>query len=72
MRLAHAPSPCVPHPPSRSKNAIPATAPLFTPYKLPGGIELAHRIVYAPLTRCRAFNNIPQPNAATYYTQRAT
>lgn len=37
-----------------------AAAPLFTPYTLPGGVQLQHRIVYAPLTRCRAFNNIPQ------------
>ncbi|PRW44569.1 12-oxophytodienoic acid reductase [Chlorella sorokiniana] len=49
-----------------------AAAPLFTPYELPGGLKLQHRIVYAPLTRCRAFNNIPQPNAAVYYSQRAT
>lgn len=35
-------------------------APLFQPYRLPSGKELQHRIVYAPLTRCRAFNNIPQ------------
>ncbi|KAI7840032.1 hypothetical protein COHA_006238 [Chlorella ohadii] len=49
-----------------------AAAPLFTPYTLPGGLQLQHRIVYAPLTRCRAFNNIPQPNAALYYSQRAT
>lgn len=44
---------------------------LFTPVQL-GPYTLKHRIVYAPLTRCRAFNNVPQPNAATYYGQRAT
>ncbi|KAL4428356.1 hypothetical protein ABPG75_002445 [Micractinium tetrahymenae] len=49
-----------------------AAAPLFQPYRLPSGKELAHRIVYAPLTRCRALNTIPQPNAAVYYAQRAT
>lgn len=49
-----------------------AAAPLFQPYRLPSGKELQHRIVYAPLTRCRAFNNIPQPNAAVYYAQRAS
>lgn len=32
----------------------------------------ARRIVYAPLTRCRALGTIPQPAAATYYAQRAT
>ncbi len=41
-----------------------AAAPLFTPYTLPGGLQLQHRIVYAPLTRCRAFNNIPQARRA--------
>ena len=33
---------------------------------------LKHRIVLAPLTRCRAFGGIPQPNAALYYAQRST
>lgn len=32
---------------------------LFTPVQV-GAHALKHRIVYAPLTRCRAFNNIPQ------------
>ena len=43
---------------------------LFTPIKV-GRLQLANRIVYAPLTRCRAFDNIPQPAAAEYYSQRA-
>ena len=30
------------------------------------------RIVYAPLTRCRALGTVPQPAAQTYYAQRAT
>lgn len=47
-------------------------APLFKPYTLPDGTQLAHRIVYAPLTRCRSFGGVPQPNAALYYSQRAT
>lgn len=51
---------------------VAADLPLFRPYKLPGGQELQHRIVYAPLTRCRALNTIPQPNAAIYYAQRAS
>lgn len=50
-----------------------AAAPLFTPYTLPGGLQLQHRIVYAPLTRCRAFNNVPQasgvPAAAAFEAQ---
>lgn len=44
---------------------------LYTPIKV-GAMDLAHRIVYAPLTRCRSFNSIPQPIAAQYYSQRAT
>ncbi|CAI5956554.1 unnamed protein product [Closterium sp. NIES-64] len=45
--------------------------PLLTPFTLPDGTELSMRIVYAPLTRDRAVGTIPQPNAATYYSQRA-
>ncbi|XP_051146758.1 putative 12-oxophytodienoate reductase 11 [Andrographis paniculata] len=45
--------------------------PLLTPYKM-GEFHLSHRIVLAPLTRCRSKNNIPQPHAAVYYSQRAT
>lgn len=37
-----------------------------------GPYQLKHRIVYAPLTRCRAFDTIPQQLAAEYYSQRAT
>ncbi|KAL1534919.1 12-oxophytodienoate reductase 1 [Salvia divinorum] len=45
--------------------------PLLTPYKM-GEFGLAHRIVLAPLTRDRSYNNLPQPHAALYYSQRAT
>ena len=45
--------------------------PLLQPWQL-GQFELAHRLVYAPLTRCRAIDTIPQPAAAEYYSQRAT
>eukprot|EP00775_Hariotina_reticulata_P009807 gene9807-9965_t len=45
--------------------------PLFSPVKL-GGLQLSHRVVMAPLTRCRAPNNVPVPDMATYYGQRAT
>lgn len=41
------------------------------PYSM-GPLNLNHRVVYAPLTRCRAFNNVPQPLAIQYYSQRAT
>jgi 12-oxophytodienoic acid reductase len=44
--------------------------PLLTPFKF-FGHELSTRMVYAPLTRCRALGTIPQPAAAEYYSQRA-
>ncbi|HWK45344.1 MAG TPA: alkene reductase [Stellaceae bacterium] len=45
---------------------------IFTPIKI-GSIELANRIVMAPLTRNRAgAGNVPTPLAATYYAQRAS
>ena len=37
-----------------------------------GRFDISHKIVYAPLTRCRAIDSIPHPNAAIYYSQRAT
>eukprot|EP00983_Pelagomonas_calceolata_P014453 460519-Pelagomonas_calceolata.AAC.3 len=42
------------------------------PVNLPCGEELQNRMVYPPLTRCRAFDTIPQPWMAEYYGQRAT
>ncbi|XAR55657.1 12-oxophytodienoate reductase [Bertholletia excelsa] len=45
--------------------------PLLTPYKL-GKFQLSHRVVLAPLTRQRSYNNVPQPHAILYYSQRAT
>ncbi|KAJ0700051.1 putative 12-oxophytodienoate reductase [Helianthus annuus] len=48
-----------------------AKIPLLTPYKM-GKFELSHRVVLAPLTRCRSFGNVPQPHAILYYTQRTT
>ncbi|CDP03092.1 unnamed protein product [Coffea canephora] len=44
---------------------------LFSPYKM-GKFNLSHRVVLAPMTRCRAINSIPQPAMAEYYAQRAT
>lgn len=44
---------------------------LFDPFEL-SGLQLANRIVMAPLTRNRSPGAIPQPIAATYYTQRAS
>ncbi|KAJ4760676.1 12-oxophytodienoate reductase-like protein [Rhynchospora pubera] len=45
--------------------------PLLTPYKM-GNFRLSHRVVMAPMTRLRSYENVPQANAALYYTQRAT
>ncbi|KAK8664190.1 hypothetical protein V6N13_083989 [Hibiscus sabdariffa] len=47
------------------------TMPLLTPYKM-GKFNLSHRLVMPPMTRRRSWNNIPQPHAAVYYSQRAT
>ncbi|KAG0695335.1 hypothetical protein DFH29DRAFT_837794, partial [Suillus ampliporus] len=48
------------------------TAALFTPIKV-GHMDLSHRIVLCPLTRCRTYaNHVPGPHAATYYSQRAS
>ncbi|CAL5187363.1 unnamed protein product [Lathyrus oleraceus] len=45
--------------------------PLLTPYKM-GNFNLSHRVVLAPLTRMRSYNNVPQPIAINYYAQRAS
>ncbi|KAJ4761780.1 12-oxophytodienoate reductase-like protein [Rhynchospora pubera] len=45
--------------------------PLITSYKM-GKFELSHRVVLAPLTRSRSYNNLPQPHAILYYSQRTT
>lgn len=44
---------------------------LFTAAKV-GSIVLKNHIVMAPMTRCRAINNIPNDLMATYYHQRAS
>ncbi|KAL3691234.1 hypothetical protein R1sor_004885 [Riccia sorocarpa] len=47
--------------------------PLFQPLELgPKPFHLSHRIVLAPLTRCRSYGRVPQPHAILYYTQRTT
>ncbi len=43
---------------------------LFSNFKL-GSITLKNRVVMAPLTRCRAIDNIPNELMATYYKQRS-
>ena len=44
---------------------------LFDPLQI-GELQLANRIVMAPLTRNRSPNAVPQDIAVTYYAQRAT
>lgn len=44
---------------------------LLSPLKL-GQFQLSHRVVLAPVTRCRALNYVPQPAHVEYYSQRAT
>ncbi len=57
---------------NRRLQAEQAFKPLFLPYQL-GNIELNNRLVMAPMTRSRAFeDNVPNPIAATYYAQRAS
>jgi N-ethylmaleimide reductase len=46
------------------------TYELFTLKKL-GSIDLKNRIVMAPMTRCRAIDNIPNELMAEYYKQRS-
>ena len=43
---------------------------LFTPEKA-GALQLKNRIVMAPMTRCRAINNVPNDLMADYYKQRS-
>ncbi|XP_043696338.1 putative 12-oxophytodienoate reductase 11 [Telopea speciosissima] len=45
--------------------------PVLTPYSM-GKFNLSHRVVLAPLTRQRSYNNVPQPHAILYYSQRTT
>ncbi|KGN63055.1 12-oxophytodienoate reductase 1 [Cucumis sativus] len=49
----------------------PTIPDLLTPYKM-GKFNLSHRIVLAPLTRQRSYNNVPQQHAILYYSQRST
>ncbi|URE16684.1 12-oxophytodienoate reductase [Musa troglodytarum] len=44
---------------------------LFSPCQI-GRFHLSHRVVLAPVTRCRAIDGIPLPAHVEYYTQRAT
>lgn len=44
---------------------------LLTPYQL-GPFALSHRIVHAPMTRCRCDGGVPHPATLLYYAQRAS
>ncbi|CAD6245433.1 unnamed protein product [Miscanthus lutarioriparius] len=44
---------------------------LFSPYQMPR-FRLAHRVVLAPMTRCRAPDAVPGPRSREYYAQRST
>ena len=59
--------------PSASCDPAIDTAALFSPVRM-GALELAHRVVMAPLTRLRSKQpgNIPWSLNAEYYAQRAT
>ncbi|XP_073263931.1 putative 12-oxophytodienoate reductase 11 isoform X2 [Populus alba] len=47
--------------------------PLLTPYKMGKfNLSLSFVVVMAPLTRNRSYNNMPQPHAILYYSQRAS
>ncbi|RAL37282.1 hypothetical protein DM860_004204 [Cuscuta australis] len=48
-----------------------STPKLFSPYQT-GRFNLAHRVVFAPCTRCRAVDHMPQEAHIEYYSQRAT
>jgi 12-oxophytodienoic acid reductase len=48
-----------------------AAIPLLTSYQM-GQFDLSHRVVLAPMTRCRSYGGVPQPQAAVYYSQRAS
>jgi 2,4-dienoyl-CoA reductase-like NADH-dependent reductase (Old Yellow Enzyme family) len=46
------------------------TAPLFRPFHL-RNVELANRIVMAPMTRSKSPGSVPGPDVAAYYRRRA-
>ena len=45
------------------------TSKLFSQYRL-GGLELANRVVMAPMTRCLSPGGVPGPDVAAYYRRR--
>uniref|UniRef100_A0A0A0LWY0 NADH:flavin oxidoreductase/NADH oxidase N-terminal domain-containing protein n=1 Tax=Cucumis sativus TaxID=3659 RepID=A0A0A0LWY0_CUCSA len=47
------------------------SATLFSPFRM-GNFDLSHRVVLAPMTRCRALDGIPGAALGEYYSQRST
>lgn len=45
---------------------------LHSPFQMGPLFNLSHRVVLAPMTRCRALDNIPQPCHVEFYSQRTT
>lgn len=45
---------------------------LLSPFQMGSLFNLSHRVVLAPMTRCRALDNIPQPSHVDFYSQRTT
>ncbi|GLJ29904.1 hypothetical protein SUGI_0591110 [Cryptomeria japonica] len=45
---------------------------LLSPFQMGPLFKLSHRVVLAPVTRCRAINSIPQPSHVKFYSQRTT
>ncbi|GLJ44137.1 hypothetical protein SUGI_0920430 [Cryptomeria japonica] len=45
---------------------------LLSPFQMGPLFKLSHRVVLAPMTRCRAINSIPQPCHVNFYSQRTT
>ncbi|GLJ44136.1 hypothetical protein SUGI_0920410 [Cryptomeria japonica] len=48
------------------------TSHLLSPFQMGPLFKLSHRVVLAPVTRCRAINNSPQASHVKFYSQRAT
>lgn len=45
---------------------------LLSPLQMGSLFNLSHRVVLAPMTRCRALKKIPQPSHVEFYSQRTT
>ncbi|MCO5580845.1 hypothetical protein L7F22_034718 [Adiantum nelumboides] len=45
---------------------------LLAPLQLGSTLQLSHRVVLAPVTRCRALHYVPQPAHVRFYSERTT